>query len=199
MSVRVTEDAANILDLPETPAVARKSGFAFLARDLRLLIVALWLGAALFFSFAVAPSAFTVLRASSALYANHLAGSIVTRTLAVVNTSGFIIGLLLVASAFGWRDFGRKRFVFLLEIVSLLLMTAATGVGQWVIAARMLALRLQMGGPIDETAATDPLRVEFNSLHGLSVSALGIAMLAALAAFIAISRRARSDRSEVRD
>ena len=193
MSVRVTEDAANVLDLPEMPAVARKSAFAFLVRDLRLLLIALWLGAALFFSFVVAPSAFTVLRASSALYANHLAGSIVTRTLAVVNTSGFIIGLLLLASAFLWRDARRKRGVFVLEIVSLALVTIATGVGQWVIAARMLALRLQMGGPIDETAATDPLRVAFNSLHQLSVSALMIAMLAALIAFIAIARRTRTD------
>ena len=163
------------------------------------MLIALWLGAALFFSFVVAPSAFTVLRASSALYANHLAGSIVTRTLAVVNTSGFIIGLLLLASAFLWRDALRRRVVFVLEIVSLVVLTIATGVGQWVIAARMLALRLQMGGPIDETAATDPLRVEFNSLHGLSVSALGIAMLAALVAFIAISRRTdRRPRLEVR-
>ncbi len=193
MSVRVTEDAANVLDLPETPVAAGRSASAFLVRDLRLLLIALWLGAALFFSFVVAPSAFTVLRASSALYANHLAGSIVTRTLAVVNTSGFIIGLLLLASAFLWRDALRRRVVFVLEIVSLVVLTIATGVGQWVIAARMLALRLQMGGPIDETAVTDPLRVEFNSLHGLSVSALGIAMLAALVAFIAISRRTRTD------
>jgi len=193
MGVHLTENRAEILELPEARPVERKSAFAFLARDLRLLLTALWLGAALFFSFVVAPSAFAVLRSSSALYANHLAGSIVTRTLAIVNTSGFLIGLLLLASAFVWRDARRKPRLFLLETVSLALLIIATALGQWVIAARMLALRMQMGVPIDETSPTNPLRLEFNSLHGQSVTALGIAMLAALIAFIAISRRTRTE------
>jgi hypothetical protein len=55
----------------------------------------------------------------------------------------------------------------------------------------MLALRAQMGRPIDETAASDPLRMAFNSLHVYSVAALTVAMIAALAAFIFIARRAR--------
>jgi hypothetical protein len=53
----------------------------------------------------------------------------------------------------------------------------------------MLSLRQQMGRPIDETAASDPLRVAFNSLHVYSVAALMAAMLAALVAFILIARR----------
>jgi hypothetical protein len=56
----------------------------------------------------------------------------------------------------------------------------------------MLALRRQMGRPIDETAAGDPLRLAFNSLHVYSVGALTVAMLAALVTFILIARRSRA-------
>lgn len=159
-----------------------------LLQSIRLLLVGMWLGASLFFSFALAPSVFAVLRESTALYANHLAGQIVTRNLAVVNTSGLIISLALLASAFLLRGKG-GRWAFGTEVVSLIVMAVATSAGQWVIAARMLALRAQMGRPIDETAANDPLRVAFNSLHVYSVTALTIAMLAGLVAFILIARR----------
>jgi hypothetical protein len=46
-----------------------------------------------------------------------------------------------------------------------------------------------MGRPIDQMAQTDPLRVAFNSLHGYSVFALGIGMLAAVVALLLIARR----------
>lgn len=166
-----------------------KGALASVAQDVRLLLTGLWLGAALFFSFEVAPSVFIVLRDSTALYANHLAGSIVTRNLGVVNTSGFVISLLLLASTFVLGSRRERGAAFLAEIISLAVLAAMTSVGQWVIAAKMVALRQQMGRPIDETAAGDPMRLAFNSLHGYSVAALMVAMLAALIAFILIARR----------
>lgn len=190
MSVKVGEPLA-IEGAQEVRAVERRDLLASVLQDVRLLLVGLWLGASLFFSFAVAPGVFAVLRDSTALYANHLAGTIVTRNLSVINTSGLALSVLLLISAFAFRR--RKwRGVMIGEIVSLALIGVATSVGQWVIAAKMLALRQQMGRPIDETAAGDPLRVAFNSLHVYSVAALMIAMAAALVAFILIARRARA-------
>jgi hypothetical protein len=184
------------LEVGEQMAVERTRGanafeqgrtLAGVLHNCRLLLSASWLGASLFFSFVVAPSVFVVLRDSTALYANHLAGTIITRNLAVINTSGFVISLFLLASAVAFRGRTGRRSL-LAEIISVVIVAAATGAGQWVIAARMLALRQQMGRPIDETAATDPLRLAFNSLHVYSVTALTIAMLAALVAFILIAR-----------
>jgi Domain of unknown function (DUF4149) len=157
-------------------------------RDVRLLLVALWLGAAVFFSVAVAPSAFAVLRRFAVPHANELAGSIVTRTLSVVNTGGLIVSLLLLASAFLFSRAVTRR-AFYAEIISLALLAITTGVGQWVIAAKMLALRAGMGRPIDEVAQNDPLRVAFNSLHGYSVAALGIGIIVAAIALLLIARR----------
>jgi hypothetical protein len=169
--------------------VGEGSLFLTAVRDVRLLLVALWLGAAVFFSGAVAPSAFAVLRGFAVPHANELAGTIVTRTLSIVNTGGFIVGLLLLASAFLFSRAAARR-AFYAEVASLLLLTITTGAGQWVIAARMLELRAAMGRPIDEVALSDPLRVAFNSLHVYSVTTLGIGIVAAAVALLLVARRA---------
>jgi hypothetical protein len=152
--------------------------------DARLLVLGMWLGAAVLFSFAVAPGAFAVLPA------RELAGAIVTRIIGIVNVCGFIIALLLLATAFGRGGAATKR-ARASEVAALALVALATGVGHWVVAARMAALRAALGRPIDEVAASDPLRLAFNSLHGYSVAAMTTAMLAAVVAFILVARRNR--------
>jgi len=114
----------------------------------------------------------------------------VTRNLTVVNISGQILGIFLLITAFVLsRGLGRRSF--LLELGALLLMTISTVVGHWVIASKMRALRLAMILPVDQIAIDDPRRVAFNRLHGYSVTALSIAMIAALIAFLVIAYRAR--------
>ena len=161
--------------------------------NLRLLLLAAWLGAAIFFSGAVAPSAFKVLRAFNLPNATEVAGGIVSRTLAIVNISGFIISLLLIVTAFALQRLWPQRR-FLLQIVLLGIVAAATGVGEWVIAARMRGLRAAFGGPIDQVPATNAGRIAFDALHGYSVTALSVAMLAALIVFFVMSKRFESGR-----
>ncbi|HEX8492391.1 MAG TPA: DUF4149 domain-containing protein [Pyrinomonadaceae bacterium] len=176
----------------EAKTAGRTGALVRALADVRLLLIALWLGAAVFFSAAVAPSVFAVLRGASVPQANHLAGTIVTRTLSIINTGGFIISLILLATAFLFREANRRR-AFTTEVISLGIVAITTALGQWGIAARMLALRSAMGRPIDEVPAGDSLRVAFNSLHGLSVMALGVGMLAALVALLLIARRGRAN------
>ena len=137
-----------------------------------------------------APSVFAVLRAFQLPNVGEIAGALVTRTLSVVNVSGFIVSLLLLVIAFALgKGLGKRSFV--LELASLLVMAVSTGAGQWVIAAKMRALRVAMVLPVDQVAIDDPLRVAFNQLHGYSVTALSIAMIAALVVFLVIAYRAR--------
>jgi len=150
-----------------------------------------WLGAALFFGAVVAPAAFGVLRSFSLPNANEIAGSIVTRSLSVVNIAGFLIGLLLLLTALVRRS-SAGRVAFYLELGSLAVITIATGVGHWFIAARMRALRAAMVVPIDQVPLDDARRVAFNALHGYSVNALGLAMIAALLAIVLIARGLRN-------
>lgn len=154
----------------------------FLANS-RALLVALWLGSAVFFSFAVAPSVFSVLTS------REMAGSVVNRTLAIVNYSGFIIGLILLISSFIFRqNIGRIRLW--LEQGLLLVLTAACGFGQFVISAQLHDIREQIGRPIDEVAIDDPLRIAFNNLHGHSITVLSIAMISAIIIFFLLAQRA---------
>ena len=147
----------------------------------------MWFGAALFFSAVVAPAAFGVLRSYGLPNASELAGAIVTRSLSIVNVAGFVVALLLLVTLFIRRgSVGRASFA--VEAICLVLMALATGVGHWIIAARMRALRIAMVLPIDQIAADDSRRVAFNSLHGYSVNALGLAMIAALVAFVLMAR-----------
>ena len=152
-------------------------------RTVSLLLLGLWLGAAIFFSAAVAPNVFGVLRGAELPNATTLAGSVVTRLLAIINTGGFEIGLfVLVISFFMTR--GQKSMRRIAEMLSLAIMSTMTAIGHWVVAARMTTLRAAMQLPIDQIAPTDPRRIEFDSLHRYSVLMLSIALIAALLAFI---------------
>src|ERR1044072_2691204 len=157
----------------------------------RLILLACWFWAALFFGAVVAPAAFGVLRSFGLPNANEIAGSIVTRSLSVINIAGFLIALLLLLMLILRRN-SSGRVSFIVECVCLLVMALTTAVGHWVIAARMRVLRAAMVLPIDPIAADDPRRVEFGALHGYSVNALGLAMIAALAALVLMARSLRN-------
>src|SRR2546422_216126 len=150
----------------------------------------MWLGAAVFFSTVVAPAIFQVLRASDAANPNQLAGSIVTRTLGVINVGGFIVGLLALLTLILGPQPNRVSALFF-ETFSVFGFVTATGVGHWIVAARMVALRASLLIPIDQARWDDPRRVAFNQLHHYSVMLLSLAMIAAILALIIRCGRAR--------
>jgi hypothetical protein len=156
--------------------------------NVRMLLLASWLGMAIFFSAAVAPGAFRVLRTFAVTNANEIAGTIVSRTLAIVNISGFVLSLILLITAFALKEsYGRRSFNF--QIILLLIVAITTGAGEWLIAARMRALRAAMGLAIDQVPVDDPNRIAFAALHGYSVAALVTAIIAALIAFFVLANR----------
>ena len=132
-----------------------------------------------------------MLRSFGLTNASEIAGAIVTRSLGVVNVAGFVIALFLIVTAFVRRG-SPARISFIIECVCLVLIALATSAGHWVIAARMRALRTAMVLPIDQIAADDSRRIAFNALHGYSVNALGIAMIAGLVALVLMGRNLRN-------
>lgn len=153
-------------------------------------MLAAWLGAALFFGAVVAPAAFGVLRSFGLPNTSEIAGSIVTRTLGVINVAGFFIALLLLVTALFRRN-AQTRLSWIVETVCIVVIALTTALGHWWIAARMRALRLAMELPIDQIAVDDSRRIEFNALHGYSVKALGVAMIAGLVALVLMGRNLR--------
>ena len=154
---------------------------------LRLLLLGLWLGGAVFFGAAVAPTVFGVLRGAQLSNANELAGMMVQRLLAVINRGGFELGLFLLVTGY-FMSKKESRLRRSAEMISLAIMAIMTGAGHWIISARMLALRAAMQTPIDQIAANDPRRIAFDALHGYSVAAMGVAIVAGLFAFLIMTR-----------
>lgn len=148
--------------------------------NIRLLLAGLWLGAAVFFV-GSAQNAFAVLPT------REIAGTMVSRNLLVLNIAGIVIGLILLASSF-IRNLHANAFWRWTERFLLVVLTAACAVGQFVIAWWLIYVKAQIGKPIDEIAADDPLKIQFDQLHQYSVWVLIAAMISALILFFLIGR-----------
>jgi len=156
-----------------------------IAPHLQLVALALWLGAAAFFSFGVAPAVFATLPSRT------LAGAVVGRTLPIVFYAGIVVGaLVVVLQAAGGRTALR-------DVTALCgcLIVVACGVAQFVVGPRIERLRQEIGGPIEVLSADDARRAAFGRLHGISVAWLGLAMLAAGVALV-VAWRAQSPQSQ---
>jgi hypothetical protein len=149
--------------------------------DIRLLILAIWLGAAVFF-IGVAQSAFAVIEQ------RELAGAVVNRNLTILNFGGMAIAASLIAMSLVGSSKVSKFWLWV-ERFLLLIIGAACAVGQFVIGIWLSSIRATIGRPIDEVAVDDPLRIQFNTLHQYSEWILLTAMLAALIAFFIIANR----------
>lgn len=165
----------------------------YVLNNIRLLLLASWLGAAIFFSAAVAPSAFRVLRTFNLPNQGEIAGALVGHTLTFINLLGVIVSMMVLVTTLALKNTLARR-TFSLQVILLLIMAAATAVGEWVITARMRVLRAAFNMPIDQVAHTDVGRIAFAALHGYSVVALSVAMLAALISFFVMSKRVPIER-----
>jgi hypothetical protein len=142
---------------------------------IEVLLLGIWLGSMIFFSFAVAPSAFAVLPT------REMAGVMVTSTIGKIETLGLIIGTLLVLiHVANWRSRQSRRATKMLQAALLLLMIASAGLSRFWVSPAMVSLRAQMGGHIDNVAVTDPMRIQFNDLHQYSVGLMSAAMISGL-------------------
>lgn len=142
-----------------------------------LILVALWLGAALLTVAVVAPGAFAVLPTRA------LAGEMVGRVLPVVFAGAIIVpaaALVIVPAA-------RRSGV---SVTASLAAAVAAGVALWMVNPRIAALRAAAVMPIDQLAPSDPRRTMFGLLHGVSVALLGLAMLALVALLVQLARAA---------
>jgi hypothetical protein len=143
---------------------------------IEVLLVAVWLGSMMFFSFAVAPSAFAVLPS------RELAGAMVTSTISKVEVLGLIIGpLLILLQVLAWPARRAGAMTKAIRLVLIGVMTSAAAFSRFWISPSMISLRGSISGTIDDLPLTDPLRLHFNDLHQYSVGAMSVALFAGLA------------------
>jgi uncharacterized protein DUF4149 len=169
MATEVTSPAAVQKALGARLGVARS-----IAAFIEVLLLGVWLGSMMFFSFAVAPSAFAVLPT------REMAGVMVTSSIGKLEILGMVFGiLLLVMHVANWRRRAANR-LGVLHAFLLVVMIGAAALSRFWISPAMVSLRAQMGGRIDDVLITDPLRVQFNDLHQYSVGLMSAAMISGL-------------------
>lgn len=147
---------------------AKAQAFAFA----ELLLLSIWLGSMFFFSFMVPPTAFGVLPT------RHLAGQVVASTLSKTELIGLICGALILLIQLATR---KMRGASAARLGLVIVMIAAMAISHFWVSSTLMELRASMGGIIDDVAQTDPLRVQFNSLHRYSVTLMMAAMVSGLA------------------
>ena len=140
--------------------------------------MALWLGGAVLFSAVMAPAAFAVLPTRT------LAGELVGRVLPVVFYAGIVVGVLVLALDIADAEEVRWSTTSVGGAV----VAVACAAAQFIVGSRIAQLRSRISGPVDALPPGDSLRVAFGRLHGVSVALLGVAMLAAAVALIAVGR-----------
>jgi len=146
-----------------TGARAAGSGLA------SVVVLSLWLGAAIVVTTVVAPAAFAVLPTRA------LAGALVGRVLPVLFWSGAVVGVIIAVLARGHRATRVRRFAGLAVTIACL-------AAQLVVAPRIARVRVDAEVTIDQLAREDPRRIAFGRLHAVSVALLGAAALAGVAA-----------------
>lgn len=140
-----------------------------------IALLSAWLGAAILVATVVAPASFAVLPSRA------MAGALVGRVLPTLFWSGAAIGLASLALTWGLP--GRiARGVVLLSVAA-----ACLG-AQLVVAPRIEHLRRVTSASMDSLTPSDPRRIAFGRLHGVSVGLLGVAALAAGVALILLAR-----------
>jgi hypothetical protein len=142
-------------------------------RFVQVFALGAWVGSIFYFSAAVAPGAFRVLSNQDQ------AGTLVQFTLGRLHTLGVVAGLLYLFASIGLA----QSFKGLVRpaAIGVVLMIVLTITSQNFVMRRMLALRTEMGS-VMATPASNPLRAEFDRLHGISVKLEGAVLLIGFAA-----------------
>src|ERR1041385_6762353 len=115
--------------------------------NFRLLLIGLWLGAAVFL-IAVAQTAFSIIPQ------RELAGAVVGRTLSILNYAGMGIAIILLITSIVGSAIVSKLWLWVERFLLLLLAAACAG-AQFVIGFWIASVRAEMGRPIEEVAADD--------------------------------------------
>lgn len=150
----------------------------FVLRYLYVVALVLWVGGLVVAGALVAPSVFGVLQAWNESEGRLLAGRVFSDVLLRLTWLSYVMAAVMFVTLTLHRLLGARplRYGMRIGIMGVMLaMMLATGF--WVI-PQVDAIQAQVKGPVSALAATDPRRVEFDRLHGLSnilfaITALG--------------------------
>jgi hypothetical protein len=110
-------------------------------------------------------------------------GLMVTNAISKVELLGIVIGPVLTVLLIATRAPGEKIYsATAIRAVLLLTMTATAAISRYFVTPAMVTLRNNMPDIIDNVPPTDPMKIQFDSLHQYSVGLMSVALFAGLAA-----------------
>jgi uncharacterized membrane protein len=152
-----------------------------LLRYLYVVALVLWVGGLIVAGALVAPSVFGVLQAWNESQGRVLAGQVFGAVLLRLTWLSYAMGVIMFVTLTLHRLLGARpqRYGVRVGIMGVMLvMMLATG---FYIIPQTNAIQAQVSGPVSALDASDPRRVEFNRLHGLSNILFSITAIGGLA------------------
>ena len=149
---------------------------AVLLRTLRLLAIVVWVGGLVFFAFVEAPTAFHVMGTTRQFAL--LIGDSVGEWNVVGHACGF--AFLLASIGLWFRTEPRGRSLLKVEVLLVVLMIAATMYLQTSAIPAMVRDRAAVGGDIADAPKDNPVRIDFDRLHGVSEKVEGATLFLGL-------------------
>ena len=146
-----------------------------------VLALVVWVGALVAAGAFVAPALFGVLQTEAGATGRMLAGAAFGEVLRRVLLAGDVAGVVMLVTMTILRLFGPKPVRYVIRALLLGAMLLANAYTAHIVLPEAEGLRREINGPMASVAATDPRRVRFDFLHGLSTTIVTAMALAGIA------------------
>ncbi|MEO8483499.1 MAG: DUF4149 domain-containing protein [Acidobacteriota bacterium] len=158
-----------------------------LLRYIALVGLGLWIGGLVALGAVGAPTLFSVLEAAQGPAGRELAGMAFGAIFERFQLASLILGALVVMSLGFRAAIGPRPRHFKLRLWAVIGLLVVTGSTAFLVAPRIDRIRQTVSGPMASLPETDPRRVAFGRLHGLSNALMVVTVLVGLGLFWAES------------
>ena len=153
----------------------------FALRYLYVVALVLWVGGLVVAGALVAPSVFGVLQAWNESQGRVLAGQVFGEVLMRLTWLSYLMGAVMFITLTLHRLLGARPVKYGIRVGIMALMLVMMMITGFYLIPEVDAIQAQVSGPVSELPDTDPRRVEFNRLHGLSNILFSITAIGGLA------------------
>lgn len=153
----------------------------FALRYLYVVALVLWVGGLVVAGALVAPSVFGVLQAWNESQGRVLAGQVFGEVLVRLTWLSYAMGAVMFITLTLHRLLGARPVKYGIRVGIMAVMLVMMMITGFYLIPQVDAIQAQVSGPVSELPDTDPRRVEFNRLHGLSNILFSITAIGGLA------------------
>ena len=153
----------------------------FLLRYLYVVALVVWVGGLVVAGALVAPAVFGVLQAWNASEGRVLAGQVFGEVLLRLTWLSYVMGGIMFIALTLHRLLGARPVKYGIRVGIMGVMLVMMMITGFYLIPQVNAIQADVKGPVSELAESDPRRMEFDRLHGMSNILFSITMLGGLA------------------